>query len=140
MLNREKKINNNRSSIRVGIKQLTSIVKGNGGDYEVIQGDDKAKTASINIVDISMGGLCIESKRNIKPGVTLDLKIPKVENLDATIIACEVTRSAFREDPLFYKNLGTDQDKSFYEIGLKFKIPNTEYLKELYKFAVANQV
>ena len=139
MINRERKIQDSRNSIRVGIKKLTSIVKGDGGDYEVIQGDDKAKPASINIVDISMGGLCIESKRNIKPGVTLDLKIPKVENLDATTIACDVTRSLFREDPLFYKNLGTDQDKSYYEIGLKFKIPNTEYLKELYKFAVANQ-
>ena len=140
MINREKKIQDNRGSIRVGIKKLTSIVKGDGGDYEVIQGDDKAKTASINIVDISMGGLCIESKHNIKPGVTLDLKIPKVENLDATTIECDVTRSLFREDPQFYKNLGTDRDKSYYEIGLKFKIPNTEYLKELYKFAVANQV
>ena len=140
MINRERKVQDNRNSIRVGIKKITSIVKSSGGDYEVIQGDDKAKAATINIVDISMGGLCIESKRNIKPGVTLDLEIPKVKNLDATIIACEVTRSAFREDPLFYKNLGTDQDKSYYEIGLKFKIPNTEYLKELYKFAVANQV
>ena len=139
MINREKKIQDNRGSLRVGIKKLTSIVKGDGGDYEVIQGDDKAKTASVNIVDISMGGLCIESKCNIRPGVTLDLKIPKVKNLDATTIACDVTRSLFREDPLFYKNLGTDQDKSYYEIGLKFKIPNTEYLKELYKFAVANQ-
>ena len=140
MINREKKIQDNRGSLRVGIKKLTSIVKGDGGDYEVIQGDDKAKTASINIVDISMGGLCIESKSNIRSGVSLDLEIPKVKNLDATTIACDVKRSLFKEDPMFYKNVGTDRDKSYYEIGLKFKIPNTEYLKELYKFAVANQV
>ena len=139
MINRERKVQDNRNSIRVGIKKLTSIVKGENGDYELVQGDDKAKTATINIVDVSMGGLCIESKTNIKSGVSLDLKIPKVENLDATTIACDVKRSLFKEDPMFYKNVGTDRDKSYYEVGLKFKIPNTEYLKELYKFAVANQ-
>ena len=140
MINREKKIQDNRGSLRVSIKKLTSIVKGDGGDYEVVQGDDKAKTASINIVDISMGGLCIESKHGLRSGLSLDLEIPKIKNLDATIIACEVTRSAFREDPLFYKNLGTDQDKSYYEIGLKFKVPNTEYVKQLYKLAVSHKI
>ena len=52
-----------RKSIRVGIKQLPSIVK-NRGDYELVQGSDKAKPAKINIVDISMGGLVhrIEAK------------------------------------------------------------------------------
>ena len=134
------KIKNNRNFIRVGIKKLTSIVKSGGGDYELVKGDDKAKAAMINIVDISMGGLCIESKSNIRSGVSLDLEIPKVKNLDATTIACDVTRSSFKEDPLFYKNLGTDQDKSYYEVGLKFKVPNTEYLKQLYKLAVADQI
>ena len=133
------KIKNNRNSIRVGIKQITSIVKSSSGDYELVKGDDKAKAAIIKILNISMGGLCIESKSNIRSGVLLDLEIPKVKNLDATTIACDVKRSLFREDPMFYKNVGTDRDKSYYEVGLKFKIPNTKYLKELYKFAVANQ-
>ena len=139
MNNRERKVKENRGSIRVGIKQLTSIIK-NRGDFELVQGSNKAKPAKINIVDISMGGLCIESKQDLRSGVSLELEIPKVKNLNATTITCEVKRSIFREDPLYYKNLGTDRDKSYYEIGLKFKIPNTGYLKELYKFAVANQV
>ena len=132
-------INNKRGSIRVGIKQLTSIVR-NGGDYELIQGSDKAKVVKINILDISMGGLCIESKQVLRPGVSLELEMPKVNNLDTTTIECEVTRSIFREDPLYYKNLGTNLDKSYYETGLKFKAPNTEYLKQLYEFAVTNQI
>lgn len=141
MTNRERKIDNKRSSIRVGIKKLTSIVKGDNGDYELVQGDDKAKTATINIVDVSMGGLCIESKSNIKSGVSLDLKIPKVENLDSTTVACNVARSVFREDPMFYKHVGpAGQDKSYYAIGLKFKTPNTEYLKQLYKLAVSHKI
>jgi len=130
---------NKRGSIRVGIKQLTSIVR-NGGDYELIQGSDKAKVVKINILDISMGGLCIESKEALKSGVSLELEIPRVENLDAATIACEVTRSIFREDPLYYRNLETDRDKSYYEIGMKFKVPNTDYLKQLYNLATANQI
>ena len=133
------KINNRRNSIRVGIKILTSIIK-KGGGYELVQGDDKATAATINIVDISMGGLCIESKHGLRSGLSLDLEIPKIKNLDARIIECEVKRAIFREDPLYYKNLGTDHDESFYEIGLKFKTPNTPYLKQFYKLAVTNQV
>ena len=129
----------NRSSIRAGIRQLTSIIK-KGGDYELIQGADKATVTTLKIIDISSGGLCIESRQNLRKGVALELEIPKIKNLDATIIACEVKRAIFREDPLYYKNLGTDRDKSYYEIGLKFKIPNTEYLKQLYALAVANQI
>ena len=87
-----------------------------------------------------MGGLCIESKQALKPGVSLELEIPKVKNLDTATIKCEVKRSIFREDPLYYKNLGTDRDISFYEIGLKFKTPNTPYLKQFYKLAVTNQL
>ena len=133
------KINDKRSYVRVGIKKLPSIVK-NGGDYELVQGDDKAATATINIVDISMGGLCIESKENLKSGTLLELEIPKIKNLDAATVSCDVTRSLFKEDPLIFKNLGTDRDKSYYEIGLKFKVPNTEYVKQLYKLAVSHKI
>ena len=80
MVNREKKISENRASIRVGIKQLTSIVK-SGGEYELIEGSDKAIPLTIYIKDISTGGLCIESKQEIKAGVALDLQIPKIKNL-----------------------------------------------------------
>ena len=130
---------NERKSIRVGIKQLPSIVK-NRGDFELVQGSDKAKPAKINIVDISMGGLCIESKQNLRSGISLELEIPKVDKLSATVVECEVTRTKFREDPLYYKNLGTDQDKSIYEIGLKFKTPNTNYLQQLRDLALAKKI
>ena len=133
------KIANNRNSIRVGIKQLPSIVK-TRGDFELVQGSNKAKPAKINIVDISMGGLCIESKQDLRSGVSLELEIPKVKHLNATTITCEVKRSIFREDPLYYKNLGTDRDKSYYEIGMKFKVPNTDYLKQLLKLAKENVI
>ena len=134
------KIKNNRNSIRVGIKQITSIVKSSAGDYELVKGDDKAKAAMIKILNISMGGLCIESKSSIRSGVSLDLEIPKVGNLDAATVSCDVTRSLFKEDPLIFKNLGTGRDKSCYEIGLKFKVPNTAYVKQLYKLAVSHKI
>ena len=129
----------NRSSIRVGIKQLTSIVK-SGGDYELVEGSEKVVPATIHIKDISTGGLCIESKQELKAGVELDLQIPKIKNLSGSLVACRVTRSIFREDPLYHLHVGEDDDTSYFEIGLRFKNPNTEYLKELYKLAVDNQI
>ena len=133
------KIKDHRKFIRVGIKQLTSIVH-NNGDFELVEGAKNFKSAKINITDISYGGLCIESKESLQGGVSFDLEIPKIKNLEGAIIECEVTRSIFREDPLYHVNLGTDRDKSTYEIGLKFKAPNTEYLKQLYTLAVSNQI
>ena len=131
------KIKDNRGSMRVGMKKLTSIVR-SGGDFELIQGTDKAMVTKINITDISYGGLCIESKQRLRVGVALELEIPKIKHLDTTTITCEVTRSVFREDPLYYKKLGTDRDKSYYETGLKFKPPNTEYVKNLYELVSLN--
>lgn len=129
----------NRSSIRVGIKQLTSIIK-SGGDYELIEGSKKAISRTIHIKDISTGGLCIESKEEIRAGVALEIQIPKIKNLNASLVPCEVKRSIFREDPLYHIHLGTDNDTSYFEIGLQFKNPNTEYLKQLHKIAVSNQM
>ena len=132
-------IKENRKSIRVGIKQLTSIIK-SGGEYELIEGSDQAKPVTIHIKDISTGGLCIESKQEIKAGVSLDLQIPKIKNLSASLVSCEVMRSIFREDPLIHLHVGEDNDTSYFEIGLQFKNPNTEYLKQLHKLAVSNQM
>ena len=133
------KIKENRKAIRVGIKQLTSIIK-SGGEYELIEGSDQAKPVTIHIKDISTGGLCIESKQEIKAGVSLDLQIKKRKNLSASLISCEVMRSIFREDPMIHTNIGTDRDTSYFEIGLKFKDANTEYLKQLHNLAVTNQI
>ena len=128
-----------RASLRVGIKRLTSIIK-KGGGYELIQGDKETKTITIRIVDISSGGLCIESKKTLKSGVNFELEIPEIMHLESNVLTCEVTRSIFREDPRCYLNMGTAKDKSYYEIGLKFKTPNTNYLKEFLELALAEKI
>ena len=132
-------ITHKKRPIRVKIKQLTSIIP-SGGDYELVQGVDKATPVTIHIINISSGGLCIESKNGIKKGVSFDLEIPKVANLDSQTVTCEVTRSTFMEDPLIHINFGTNKDKSYYEIGSKFKVPNTDYLKQLLKLAKENVI
>ena len=133
------RIKEQRASLRVGIKRLTSIIK-KGGGYELIQGDKETKTTTIRIVDISSGGLCIESKKTLKSGVNFELEIPEIMHLESNVLTCEVTRSIFREDPRCYLNMGTAKDKSYYEIGLKFKIPNTNYLKQLLYLAQAKKI
>ena len=133
------RIKEQRASLRVGIKKLTSIIR-KGGDYELIQGDKETKTVTIKIVDISPGGLCIESQKTLKSGVNFELEIPEIMHLESNVLTCEVTRSIFREDPRCYLNMGTAKDKSYYEIGLKFKTPNTNYLKQLLDLAQAKKI
>ena len=133
------RIKEQRASLRVGIKKLTSIIR-KGGDYELIQGDKETKTTIIRIVDISSGGLCIESKKTLKSGVNFELEIPEIMHLESNVLTCEVTRSIFREGPRCYLNMGTTKDKSYYEIGLKFKTPNTNYLKQLLDLAQAKKI
>ena len=72
-----------RSSLRVGIKQLTSIIK-KGHGHELVEGDNKMEVATIQIVDLSTGGLCIESKKILKLGVKFELEMPKLCTLKAT--------------------------------------------------------
>ena len=133
------RIKEQRASLRVGIKRLTSIIR-KGGDYELIQGDKETKIVTIQIVDISPGGLCIESQKTLKSGVNFELEIPEIMHLESNVLTCEVTRSIFREDPRCYLNMGTAKDKSYYEIGLKFKTPNTNYLKQLLDLAQAKKI
>ena len=121
---------NQRASLRVGIKQLTSIIK-KGHAHELVKGDNKMEVATIRIVDLSTGGLCIESKKTLKLGVKFELEMPKIMHLESNLLACEVTRSIFREDPQYHMN---------YEIGLKFKTPNTNYLKQLRALALAKKI
>ena len=73
-------IKEKRSSLRVRIKRLNSIIP-NAGKYVVVSGDDKPIITKIEIVDISPGGLCIESKYNLKLGVAFDLEILKIKNI-----------------------------------------------------------
>ena len=128
-----------RASLRVGIKQLTSIIK-KGHAHELVKGDNKMGVTTIRIVDLSTGGLCIESKKTLKLGVKFELEMPKIMHLESNLLACEVTRSIFREDPQYHMNMGTARDKSYYEIGLKFNAPNTNYLKQLRDIALAKKI
>ena len=79
-------------------------------------------------------------KKTLKLGVKFELEMPKIMHLESNLLTCEVTRSIFREDPRYYMNIGTAQDKSYYEIGLKFKAPNTSYLKQLRALALAKKI
>ena len=133
------KIKDSRNHIRVGIKQIPSIVK-SGGDFELVEGNEKMAKAQIHITDISYGGLCIESKHGLREGVSIVLEIPDIKNLGQGSLDCQVTRSLFREDPRYHVNLGTDRDKSYFEIGLKFKAPNSVYIKKLYHLAVNKEI
>ena len=72
-----------RASHRVGIKQLTSIIK-KGHAHELVKGDNKMEVATIRIVDLSTGGLCIESKKTLELGVKFELEMPKLCTLKAT--------------------------------------------------------
>ena len=128
-----------RASLRVGIKQLTSIIK-KGHAHELVKGDNKMEVTTIRIVDLSTGGLCVESKKILKLGVKFELEMPKIMHLESNLLACEVTRSVFTEEPPYHMNMGTAQDKSYYEIGLKFKTPNTNYLKQLRDLALAKKI
>ena len=72
----------------------------------------------INVKDISVGGLRIESKLEVKKGLFLELAIPKIKTLDAAVVTCEVTRSQFKDGQYYH------------DIGLRFRPSNTEYLKQ----------
>ena len=109
----------NRAHFRVSIDRLTSVIKNNDGNYEVVEKSAKPLDTYINIVDVSVGGLRIESsKEQFKKGTSCEIVLPKVKDLDGKKLKCEVTRSMFIEST------------SFYDVGLKFTPANTDYLKK----------
>jgi len=108
-----------REFIRVGVKRLTSIIKNHGGGFELIEESSKSTPILINVKDISVGGLRIESKLAIKKGLFLELSIPKIQTLNASVVKCEVTRSQFQDG------------EHHYDIGLRFRPANTKYLQQL---------
>ena len=108
-----------RAFFRVSIDRLTSIVKNSDGNYEVVDKSIKPLVTDINIKDVSVGGLHIESaKDKFKKGTSCEIVLPKVKDLDGKKLKCEVTRSMFIEST------------SFYDVGLKFTPANTDYLKQ----------
>ena len=107
-----------RDFLRVKVKRLTSIVK-HEGVYKLIE-EDKISTPTLtNIKDISTGGLRIISEFELMKGAFIDLTIPEIETLDSAIVKCEVTRSLIGDGSIKY------------DIGLRFRPPNTSYLKQL---------
>ena len=123
-----KKHKEKRKFLRIGVKQLTSIIKSTGGDYELIKESSESTSTLINVKDISVGGLRIESKLEIKKGLFLELAIPKIKNLKAAVVKCEVTRSQFRDGEYHH------------EVGLRFRPANTDYLQQLLEFVKADSI
>ena len=114
-----KKNKDKRKFLRVGVKKLTSIIKSQAGGYELIEESSKSASTLIDVKDISVGGLRIESNVEIKKGIFLELAIPKVKTLDAAVVTCEVTRTRFSDGQYYH------------DIGLRFRPANTEYLQQL---------
>jgi hypothetical protein len=109
----------NRAHFRVSIDRLTSVIKNNDGNYEVVEKSAKPLDTYINIVDVSVGGLRIESsKEQFKKGTSCEIVLPKVKDLDGNKLKCEVSRATFIDST------------SRYDVGLRFVPPNTDYLKK----------
>jgi hypothetical protein len=107
-----------REFIRAKVRRVTSIVK-HEGVYKLIEEDEISTPTQINVKDISTGGLRIISGYELMKCSFIDLTIPDIEALDSGVVKCEVIRSLF------------DGDNHTYDIGLRFKPPNTGYLKQL---------
>ena len=109
----------NRAHFRVSIDRLTSVIKNSDGNYEVVDKSTKPLDTHINIKDVSVGGLRIESaKEEFKKGTSCEIVLPKVKDLDGKKLKCEVTRAMFIEANYFH------------DVGLKFIPANTDYLKQ----------
>ena len=114
-----KKYKEKRKFLRIGVKRLTSIIKNHGGGFELIEESSESIPTLINVKDISVGGLRIESKLKIKKGLSLELAMPKIQTLNASVVKCEVTRSQFKDGEYHH------------DIGLRFRPSNTKYLQQL---------
>ena len=108
-----------REFFRVSVGRLNSVVKNASGAFEVVEKSIKPLDTSIELKDVSTGGLRIESaKEQFKKGTSCEIILPKVKDLDGKKLKCEVSRVRFIEAN--YVN----------DIGLKFTPPNTDYLKQ----------
>jgi len=108
-----------RAFFRVSVGRLTSVIKNSDGNYEVVDKSIKPLDTHINIKDVSIGGLRIESsKEQFKKGTSCEIVLPKVKDLDGNKLKCEVSRARFIDST------------SRYDVGLRFVPPNTDYLKK----------
>ena len=110
---------NKRKYFRVSVGRLPSLIKNSEGTFEVVEKSIKPLDIYINIKDVSVGGLRIESaKEQFKKGTSCEIVLPKVKDLDGKKLKCEVTRAKFIEANYFH------------DVGLKFIPANTDYLKQ----------
>ena len=108
-----------REFFRVSVGRLNSVIKNSSGAFEVVEKSIKPIDISIELKDVSTGGLRIESsKEELKKGTSCEIVLPKLKNLDGKKLKCEVSRVNFIEAN--YVN----------DIGLRFIPPNTDYLKQ----------
>ena len=106
-----------REFIRTKVRRLTRIVKHEGA-YKLIEEDEIYTPTPINVKDISSGGLRIISEYELLKGSFIDLTIPDIETLDSAKVKCEVISSL-------------SDGANHHDIGLRFRPPNTGYLKQL---------
>ena len=104
-----------RKFLRTKVKRLSSIVKHQGA-YKLIEEGEIPTPILINVKDISTGGIRFISEYELMKGAFIDLTIPNIETLNSAIVKCEVIRSLF-------------DGAKYYDIGLRFRPPNTDYLK-----------
>ena len=97
-----KKYKEKRKFLRVGVKRLTSIIRNHEGSFDLVEQFSEPTSILINVKDISVGGFRIESKLEIKKGLFLELSIPKIQTLDASVVKCEVTRLQFQTGEYHY--------------------------------------
>ena len=108
-----------REHFRVSVGRLTGVIKNSKGDFEVVEKSIKPLKTSIELKDVSAGGLRIESaKEEFKKGTSCEIVLPKVKDLDSKKLKCEVTRAKFIEANYFH------------DVGLRFIPANTDYLKQ----------
>ena len=108
-----------REYFRVSVGRLNSVIRNASGDFEVVEKSIKPLDTSIELKDVSTGGLRIESaKEEFKKGTSCYIVLPKIKDLDGKKLKCEVSRVEFIE-----ANYVTD-------VGLRFIPPNTDYLKQ----------
>ena len=108
-----------REFFRVSVGRLNSVIRNESGAFEVVEKSIKPLDTSIELKDVSTGGLRIESaKEQFKKGTSCEIVLPKVKDLDGKKLKCEVTRASFIEGHCSY------------DVGLRFIPPNTDYLKQ----------
>ena len=117
-----------RVSIRIKIRQLVDLIQ-IGSEYHYIKEEANASNQKITLIDISQGGMCIETNKGLLVKSKLSMTIPIIEKLPKTPIECRVTRSKS-----FISDYTTSTIK--YNVGLTYINPNTEYLKNLFSYFI----